>query len=53
MFPNLRYISMIVVVAVLLFDVVGSWMTRRVLTRCGEAGNLSMTCASHTSEAVE
>ena len=53
MFPNHRYISMIDVVAVLLFDVVSSWMTRRIVTRCGEAGNLSMTYASHTAEAVE
>jgi hypothetical protein len=43
---------MTVVIAVLLVDVIGSWMTRRVLTRCGEAGNPSMISASHTAEAA-
>lgn len=53
LFPNLRYISMTVVVAVLLFDVVGSWMMRSVLRRNGEAGNLSVASASHTAEVAE
>lgn len=53
LFPNLTYISMTVVVAVLLFDVVGSWMTRRVLTRCGEAGGPTVTPGGHHAEVVD
>ncbi|MCX6086519.1 MAG: cation:proton antiporter [Caldiserica bacterium] len=53
LFPNLTYISMTVVVAVLLFDVVGSWMTRRVLTRCGEAGGPIVTLDGHHAEVVD
>ncbi len=45
LFPDLRYISMTVVVAVLFFDVVGSSATRRVLTTCGEAGGSTATAA--------
>jgi len=53
LFPNLTYISMTVVVAVLLFDVVGSWMTRSVLTRCGEAGGSVVAFDGHHAEVVD
>ena len=37
LFPDLAYITTTVIVAVLLFDIVGSWMTARALVQSGEA----------------
>ena len=37
LFPDLAYITTTVIVSVLLFDVVGSWMTARALVQSGEA----------------
>lgn len=41
LFPDLQYITMTVVVAVLVFDVVGPVFTSRMLVRCGEAAEPS------------
>lgn len=53
LFPDLTYISMTVIVAVLFFDVVGSCVTRRVLTRCGEAGGSTATAAGPHAKALD
>ena len=46
LFPDLAYITTTVIVAVLLFDVVGSWMTARALAQSGEAQPADQSAAA-------
>jgi positive regulator of sigma E activity len=46
LFPDLAYITTTVIVAVLLFEVVGSWMTARALARSREAQPADQSAAA-------